>query len=154
MDQIIDVGARRAFSGHSILFDVSTEPSRTPEPIQRSRPRPSIRSLPLRSVFDTHAATKSPLSQRFKSLADRWERETRNLSSIDQIVLNDAYQEIIGMGAAVTPLIFERLRRKAGMWFPALRSITGADPVSYEQRGDIAAMRRAWLEWGRRNANS
>lgn len=152
MDQIIDFVARRTFSDHSILFDVCTEPSRTLEPIQRSRPRSSIRSLPFGPAFDTHAA-KALLSQRFKFLADRWERETRNLSSIDQIVLNDAYQEIIGMGAAVTPLIFERLRRKAGMWFPALRSITGVDPVSYEQRGDITAMRRAWLEWRRRNAN-
>jgi hypothetical protein len=149
MDQIIDLVAR---SGHSILFDVSTESSRTPEPIQRSSPRSSIHSLPFGPVFDTHAA-KALLPQRFKSLADRWERETRNLSSIDQIVLHDAYQAIIGMGAAVTPLILERLRRKAGMWFPALRSITGVDPVSYEQRGDITAMRRAWLEWGRRNAN-
>lgn len=152
MDQIIGIVPRRAFSGHSILFGVSTEPSRTQALIQPSRPMSSIRSLPSGPVFDTHAA-KALLSQRFKSLADRWERETRNLSSIDQIVLNDAYQEIIGMGAAVTPLIFERLRRKVGMWFPALRSITGVDPVSYEQRGDITAMRRAWLEWRRRNAN-
>lgn len=152
MDQITDFGPRRAFSGHSIFFDVSTEPSRTPALIQRSKPRSSISSLPSGPVFDTHDA-KALVSQRFKSLADRWERETRNPSSIDQIVLNDAYQKIIGMGPAVTPLIFERLRRKAGMWFPALRSITGVDPVSYEQRGDITAMRRAWLEWGRRNAN-
>ena len=151
MDQIIDFVARRAFSDPSILFDVSTESSRIQAPIQRSRPMSSIRSLPFGPEFDTHA--KALLSQRFNSLADRWECETRNLSSIDQIVLNDAYQKIIGMGAAVTPLILERLRRKAGMWFPALRSITGVDPVSYEQRGDITAMRRAWLEWGRRNAN-
>lgn len=147
MDQIRNFAPTSATSGYSsILLDVSSiEPSLTKAPIQ-SKPRPSIGPVPI--DYEPRR-----ISQRFKSLADRWERETKNLSSIDQIVLNHAYQAIIGMGPAVTPFILERLRRKAALWFPALRAITGANPVSNEQRGDIAAMRRAWLDWGRRNAN-
>jgi hypothetical protein len=46
------------------------------------------------------------------------------------------------------PFLLERLRQKPDHWFWALKSITGADPVDDDDRGDLRAMSRAWLDWG------
>jgi hypothetical protein len=90
-----------------------------------------------------------PTELRFERLARSWARETENLSSIQEIVLHPAYQRIIGMGPDVVPFILRKLERIPGFWFWALRSLTGANPVTQEMRGDVAAMTEAWLNWGR-----
>jgi len=36
-------------------------------------------------------------------------------------------------------------------WFPALKDITGIDPVPPHERGKLPAMTRAWIEWGKRS---
>lgn len=92
------------------------------------------------------------LEQKFNSLARKWNRETINLSSIQQMVLHPAYQEIIAMGHKVVPLILNQLKKKPDFWFWALRSLTGANPVTEEIRGDVIAMTKAWLDWGREHA--
>ena len=37
------------------------------------------------------------------------------------------------------------------MWFMALREITGELPIREQDRGNIEAMRVAWIDWGERN---
>ena len=86
--------------------------------------------------------------ERFLKLADQWEYETVLLSSTDQITEHPAHQEIVNMGAPVVPLILERMQSQGGHWFHALHDITGVDPVSPDDRGNITAMQRAWLTWG------
>lgn len=88
--------------------------------------------------------------EQFDELADEWRQETALTSSMSEIVLNAAYQRIIGMGWAAVPLIMEELSRSPDHWFWALRSITGANPVAPDQEGDLDAMTQAWLRWGRR----
>lgn len=92
------------------------------------------------------------LEQRFKKLAQKWKRETVNISSIQQMVLHPAYQEIIAMGSKVIPMILNELKRKPDFWFWALRSLTRTNPVTKEMRGDLMAMREAWLDWESKNA--
>ncbi len=87
----------------------------------------------------------------FQRLADQWEEETMYLSNFRQMARHTAYQEIISMGIAATPSILERLQERGGHWFPVLRTITNADPVPPEDRGNVLAMTAAWLEWGKRN---
>ena len=87
---------------------------------------------------------------RFLTLKARWEAETAVLSSISEIVMHPAYQQIIGMGPIVIPLIFAEMRKKPGHWFWALKSITGEDPVKSEQRGRMKEMTEAWLHWGKK----
>ena len=87
--------------------------------------------------------------QRFAVLAARWYQETAALSSVSQIAMHPAYQEIIGMGPDVVPLILHELQKKPGHWFWALRAITGEDPVEPEQRGKIREMTAAWVRWGK-----
>ena len=87
-------------------------------------------------------------AQRFAALAARWRTETAALSSVSQIALHPAYQEIIGLGRTATPLILREMQRQPGHWFRALRAITGEDPVRPEQRGSVPEMTAAWLQWG------
>ncbi len=86
---------------------------------------------------------------RFFNLNSQWEQETAMLSSITEIAMHPSYQQIIGMGPSAIPLILNEMTIKPGHWFWALKSITGEDPVSPEQRGRIKEMTEAWLRWGR-----
>lgn len=94
-------------------------------------------------------ATESNLSQQFQSLAVQWRQETRHLSLMSDIVLNTAYQRIIGMGAPVVPFLLQELKQQPDHWFWALRSITGENPVQPCDRGRLPQMAEAWLDWGR-----
>lgn len=87
---------------------------------------------------------------RFLILKARWEAETAVLSSVSEIAMHPAYQQIIGMGHIAIPLILAEIREKPGHWFWALKSITGEDPVVPEQRGRMKEMTEAWLCWGKK----
>ena len=89
--------------------------------------------------------------KRFEELADKWEEETFLLSRSDLAIAHPAHQEIISMGQPAVPLILERMRAERGHWFEALEQITGEDPVSPADYGNIAAMQNSWLQWGERN---
>lgn len=91
------------------------------------------------------------LEQTFNNLAKKWKRDTIHFSLVQQMVLHPAYQEIIGLGPEVIPLILHELEKEPNFWFWALRSLTGEDPVTEDMRGDVMAMREAWLDWGRRS---
>ena len=86
--------------------------------------------------------------QKFQSLANQWRKETRHLSLMSDIVLNTAYQQIIGMGALAIPLILQELKEQPDHWFWALRSIVGESPIPSADRGRLPKMTEAWLAWG------
>jgi hypothetical protein len=102
-------------------------------------------------AFPVALGSASGLSQRFQVLADQWRRETRHLSLMSDIVLNTAYQQIIGMGKPAIALILQDLKQQPDHWFWALRSITGENPVQVDDRGRLPQMAEAWLVWGRAN---
>ncbi len=86
----------------------------------------------------------------FTSLAEQWERETRNLSSSHRIFAHRAFREIVALGRPAIPLILRRLQQSRGHWFAALQEITGEhDLVDPNDYGRIERIREAWLEWGR-----
>jgi hypothetical protein len=91
------------------------------------------------------------MEDKFSRLADRWERETRFLSSVGDIVTHKDYLQIMALGVDVVPLILKRMKRKRGLWFDALSFLTRDDPVTDDIRGDIRAMTDAWIEWGEEN---
>ncbi|MCZ2207875.1 hypothetical protein [Cylindrospermopsis raciborskii] len=94
---------------------------------------------------------ESALAEKFQALAAQWRRETRYLSLMSDIVLNTAYQQIIGMGKPVVAMILQDLKQQPDHWFWALRSITGENPIRPEDRGRVGQMAMAWLEWGRQH---
>jgi hypothetical protein len=65
------------------------------------------------------------------------------------MAMHPAYQQIIGMGREVVPLILRELEREPDHWFWALKAITGEDPVPEQHRGRVRAMADAWIRWGR-----
>src|ERR1044072_7091957 len=86
------------------------------------------------------------LEEEFRNLVEQWHRETMHISSTTEMATNFAYQQIIGMGEKVLPLIFRELQETGGHWFWALRAITRQNPVPTETRGNINGMAQAWLE--------
>jgi hypothetical protein len=89
------------------------------------------------------------IEQVFNNLVKQWLTETRGISSINQMSMHPAYQQIIGMGKDAIPLLLREVERKSGHWFWALKSISREDPVSVEQRGKTKEMTKAWLTWGK-----
>jgi hypothetical protein len=85
---------------------------------------------------------------RFHTLAEQWKKDTAHQSNIAKRALHPAYQEIIGMGERVVPLLLAELRREPDDWFWALQAITGANPVPAASRGNLRAMADAWSQWG------
>ena len=98
-------------------------------------------------LLETWQATEEELN-RFHSRAQQWKKETAHLSNVAKKALHPAYQEIIGMGKGVVPLLLAELKRDPDDWFWALQAITGASPVSPEHRGNLRAMTEDWLRWG------
>lgn len=89
------------------------------------------------------------ITVKFERLANQWSDETEFVSSSTALVLNGAYQQIIGMGPVVLPLILKRLETQGGHWFWALKHISGEDPVPAQAVGNYERMREVWLNWGR-----
>ena len=97
------------------------------------------------SAIEVVANEPVGLVERFEHLAEQWRTETL-VSSVQDTILNPAYQQIIGMGEPALPLILQDLRRQTDHWFWALYAITGQDAASTAQSVSEAA--RAWLQWG------
>ncbi len=89
------------------------------------------------------------IEEKFQRLAALWRAETAFISSSSDLVAHPAFQEIVGMGSAVIPLLFQELEKRSGHWHRALKQITGADPVPPADRGNIGKMAEAWLKWGK-----
>jgi hypothetical protein len=86
------------------------------------------------------------LEERFKRLRDKWKEET--VISSKHLFDNDNYQEIIGLGSQVIPLLIHELRTNPHWWFEALRSITGHIPEScYEHSGCLDLLTQDWIAW-------
>lgn len=115
------------------------------------KPRGWMQALESSRPYRRGAVTSPDHRRSFTQLKEQWERETANVSSVTRIILNEAYQRIIGMGPTALPMIFSTLKEEGGLWFPALKSITGADPVPEHERGDTEAMRQSWLDWATRH---
>lgn len=89
------------------------------------------------------------LRAKFDRLVSQWKGDTRFASTVLEMATHPAYQQIIGMGSAVVPLILHRLTAKPDHWFWALKAITGEDPVAKKSRGNLNEMTEAWLNWAR-----
>ena len=94
---------------------------------------------------------KRRLENRFVELVTEWRREIGGLSSPRAITSHPAYQQILKMGETALPFIFQELQENGGWWYPALRTLTGQNPVPEGAKGRPPLSREAWLEWGRRN---
>lgn len=118
------------------------------DPLEENLPIPSMTAT--RTLLQSHASEQreSVLLRRFRELADRWREETEFHSAISALYMHPAYQEIVGMGPDVLPLLLEDLAATRTDWFWALRAISGENPVPASERGKINRMTERWLAWG------
>jgi hypothetical protein len=105
-------------------------------------------------VGQSPAASQALIGERFQQLAAHWRAETGHLSSATALMNHPAFQEILGLGGEVVPLMLAELAKGPSLWVWALPTLAGADPVSVEDRGKIARMTEAWLAWGKANGYS
>lgn len=101
------------------------------------------------SHLDTVSRSDENILEKFHNLKLSWQHDTKHVGFATEIALHPAYQEIIGMGKSVIPMILGELKKEPHHWFWALSSITGDNPIKPEQRGIMREMINAWLEWGR-----
>jgi hypothetical protein len=120
--------------------------------------RDEIHSAKTRSIFSISefgASATGLESQgaktRFERFAAKWRSETELCSTVLEMATNSSYQHIIGMGRVAVPFLLAELAQRPDHWFWALKAITGEDPVSESDRGDLRRMTQAWLIWGARN---
>jgi hypothetical protein len=112
----------------------------------------TVEELSSRVVAHHLAAAKEAeraTRKRFRDLLEVWRRDVAILSSLDRIVMHEAYQQIIGMGEKVLPLILEEFNKEIDHWPWALEAITGENPVPSTMRGRLKMVRVCWVEWGK-----
>jgi|ERR1041385_5201999 hypothetical protein len=93
-------------------------------------------------------AHRSAVEQRFREQADKWDRETKHLSSPTQKMMHPSHQAILGMGSAVIPLLLRDLTQNRREWFWALSYLTQENPIPREDAGKMDKMISAWVNWG------
>ncbi len=91
------------------------------------------------------------IEAKFQRLAAAWHQAVAHHSSTTVRNNHLAYQEIIGLGPAVVPLLLRDMEAKHTHWFYALRQITGANPIPPSAAGNIRQMVEAWLRWAKEN---
>lgn len=89
------------------------------------------------------------LERTFRNLKRNWETQTLHLSSPTAKFQNIYYQQIIGLGSSVIPLLLKDMQDDDNLWFWALYMISRENPVENEHVGDIDEMTADWLRWGR-----
>lgn len=102
------------------------------------------------SAVATGTSRVLSLADRFERLKDDWKEQSQYLSNTTQMTMLRPYQQIIGLGSPVIPLILEELSREPDQWFWALEVLSDENPVVAESVGNVALMTEAWLNWGRR----
>ena len=74
------------------------------------------------------------LTSVFSYLASLWHEDTSVESSITKIAAHPASAAITRIGPSMVPYILDDLRYHGGYWFPALRELTGENPVVPAER--------------------
>lgn len=126
-----------------------TPPSRAPVALSEDQGILSRREREVFLSFDRLTSYRLPLELQFLMLACQWKQDTLFESSPWRMAAHPAYQRIIGLGRRAVPLILQQLGREADFWFEALVAITGEQPVPPQHAGNMEAMRKDWLRWGR-----
>jgi hypothetical protein len=98
-------------------------------------------TIPL-AIVDT-----DQLEVTFLGHAAKWERDTRYVSSMTDIVSHPSYKKIIAMGRAkpkeMLSFLLRDMRENERPWFTAL-----AHPVKPTDAGRVDRMTNAWIGWG------
>jgi hypothetical protein len=112
----------------------------------------STRNASIKEFSTVPEVSYSPaeIVNKFRQLAIEWSENTGHISSTSDLISNPSYQEIIGLGWGVVPLLLKDLQESKRFWFPALYAITGVRPFDPSDAGNGRRMTEAWIKWGKR----
>lgn len=146
---------RRSFSRTMIMpssrewqCPVSRGPSEWREPVRvQERLYRDWRSLRITLTPPTEEPyqTTPETALVFTRLSTEWRRATRFSSMHATSWMHLAYQQIIGLGPSVVPLLVDDMQRGNEDWHWALAAITRANPASEAQSAGEAT--EAWIKW-------
>lgn len=117
-------------------------------PIRCPMPDLSQSTSDLRATIEGSTVTFQNIQEKFEALDEAWSNERPGSSKVS--VNSFSYQQIVGMGQAVVPLLLDRLREGEGHWVYALMCITGEKVHTDDMVGDADRVIRAWLDWADR----
>jgi hypothetical protein len=93
---------------------------------------------------------KRDVARLFQGLATEWNATTRYRSNMHALRNHPVCQELVALGQPAVPLILGELEREPNLsWFVVLTAITEENPVPPAVAGQVDAMARAWIDWGR-----
>ncbi|MER8661887.1 hypothetical protein NKH34_12175 [Mesorhizobium sp. M1148] len=91
--------------------------------------------------------------QQFYFHLEQWRDETAFSSLLDDKLQNAHFREIVNLGRAVVPLIFDELRSNQDFLFVALETLVPeSDVISF--KGSPSDTVEAWLRWAERSRGS
>ncbi|OFX20734.1 MAG: hypothetical protein A2033_03340 [Bacteroidetes bacterium GWA2_31_9] len=93
--------------------------------------------------------TVNNIAEQFEHLSSELLEEFMMVSSPSQIALHPFYQKIIAMGEKAIPFLIKKLDETPTMWFWALEEISGDNPVSVSDKGNIPLMVSLWKKWAK-----
>lgn len=109
------------------------------------------------TAWDSHAhappakATTSDqtVEKQFADHLRQWKKATAGMSIAARMTAHPAYVAIIEMGRPALPFILREMETSLDHWAPALRAISGENPVRPSDAGDMAKIARRWVAWGK-----
>jgi hypothetical protein len=111
----------------------------------------AIATAVMRRVVEESAGKALEIA--FISQADKWDQETRHLSSPTQRMMHPSYQAILGMARGnerrMIRLLISDMQKSHRPWFSALSYITKENPIERVDAGKMDRMIEAWVGWGR-----
>ena len=115
----------------------------------------TLERIDLSTLTDAYDDEDAQFEAEFNRLKESWRKERNPLSSfVEDSAMCLSYQQIIGLGPTVIPLILRELQREGNEpdhWFWALAALARHGPdIAPESRGNLREMANAWLQWGMR----
>jgi len=104
---------------------------------------------PISAIIEDRVVPFATVDAKLDALAKIWRKSNRGKSVINYA--HYAYFQIVALGWAAVPFLLREVASGDGTWYVALQYIAGETAESLEMRGNPAAVRNAWLEWGNRN---
>jgi len=106
----------------------------------------------VRKLLDNTDYINDPLASReAHNMLNEWREESFLMSSSADAFALRSYRKIVVLGKAVIPILLEELQMSGDHFDQALHEITGANPVSSKDAGNMSKVIMAWINWGRSN---
>lgn len=85
--------------------------------------------------------------QKFLEYAAALKLESQIDSSFSSIIHSENLKKIVSLGEVAIEFIIDDMRISGFPWYHALEQLTGENPVTTNNWGDIPAMNQQWITW-------